>query len=122
MCNQSGGEVGYVCTSIHLQAIYKGTLIATFQNNSCAALLIILFLRCIAFWEVLQYLFTRTSDPNFICDIQDGCLYKDLQKPGKFLSYSEHTGLILNTDAVAVFKSSKHSLWPIYLAFLLIYK
>lgn len=64
----------------------------------------------------MQYPFTRKMKANVICDILDGCKYQDLQKPGKFLSYPEHTGLILNTDGVAVFKSSKHSIWPIYLS------
>ena len=68
------------------------------------------------FWEVLQYPFTRSSEGGLICDIQDGSKYKHLQKPGKFLSYPEHTGLILNTDGVAIFKSAKHSLWPICLS------
>lgn len=70
----------------------------------------------VEFWKDLQYPFSRVAKPGFICDIQDGKLYKNLQKPGKFLSYPEHTGLVLNTDGVAIFKSSKHSLWPVYLS------
>ncbi len=64
----------------------------------------------------MLYPFNCIDKQNVICDIQDGSLYKELQKPGKFLSHPEHTGLILNTDGVAVFKSSKHSLWPVYLS------
>ena len=37
-------------------------------------------------------------------------------QPGQFLSVPRHTGLILNTDGVPMFKSSKSTLWPIYLA------
>ena len=40
----------------------------------------------------------------------------DLMKPGHFLSMPWHTGLILNTDGVRMFKSSKSTRWPIYLA------
>ena len=40
----------------------------------------------------------------------------DLMKPGHFLSMPWHTGLILNTDGVHMFKSSKSTRWPIYLA------
>ena len=36
-------------------------------------------------------------------------------KPGKFLSVPEHLGLIVNTDGVQTFNSSKHSMWPIFL-------
>ena len=73
-------------------------------------------LHSVAFWEELQYPFVHDCKPNTISDIQDGALYNELQKPGKFLSYPEHTGLMLNTDGVAVFGSAKHSIWPIYLS------
>lgn len=41
---------------------------------------------------------------------------KALMQPGKFLSVPEHTGLLLNTDGVPIFKLSKTSIWPVYLA------
>ena len=53
---------------------------------------------------------------NYLYDIQDGCAYSHLMKPDNFLSYPEHMGLMLNTDGVAVFNSSRYSLWPIYLS------
>ena len=36
-------------------------------------------------------------------------------KSGGFLSCSDNSGLVLSTDGVPVFKSSKGSLWPVYL-------
>ena len=36
-------------------------------------------------------------------------------KPGCFLSSPQHAALMLNTDGVQTFDSSKHSMWPIYL-------
>lgn len=65
-------------------------------------------------WEVLQYPFTRRTEPGYLHDIHDGSIFSEFSKPGRFLSYREHTGLILNTDGVATFQSTMHTLWPIY--------
>lgn len=63
-------------------------------------------------WPLLQYPFTRDKDDN-IHDIQDGEEYRN----DPFFSVPEHTGLIImNTDGIPVFKSSKSSLWPILLS------
>lgn len=67
-------------------------------------------------WEDLQYPFTRRILPGYIQDIQDRKKYKDLQRPGGFLSVPENTGLIMCSDGVQLFKSSQHSFWPILLA------
>lgn len=53
--------------------------------------------------------------PTCIKDIYDGDVFKHLMANGDFLSTAENTGLILCTDGVPVFKSSKGSLWPVYL-------
>ena len=62
-------------------------------------------------WSLLQYPFTREEDDH-IHDIQDGEEYKN----DPFFSVPEHTGLIMNTDGIPVFKSSKSSLWPVLLS------
>ena len=67
-------------------------------------------------WEYLTYPFTRQITPGTIGDLHDGSVITDLMKPGQFLSMPRHTGLILNTDGVPMFKLSKSTLWPIYLA------
>ena len=47
--------------------------------------------------------------------MHDGRAMRDLMSSGSFLSSPGNTGLILCTDGVPVFKSSKGSLWPVYL-------
>lgn len=42
-----------------------------------------------------------------IGDLHDGSVIADLMQPGQFLSVPRYTGLILNTDGVPMFKSSK---------------
>ena len=45
-----------------------------------------------------------------------GAVFRGLMQPGNFLSVPENTGLILRTDGVRMFKSTKSSLCPVYLA------
>lgn len=66
-------------------------------------------------WDQLQYPFTRERTDGKVQDIQDGEAYLELTKPGGFLAVPEHTGLILCSDGVQLFKSSKQSIWPILL-------
>lgn len=73
------------------------------------------FYQSLEYWDLLQYPFTRKSTPGHIRDIQDGEIYKELSKPGEFLSFPEHTALILNADGAPIFKSAGNSIWPIYL-------
>ena len=64
-------------------------------------------------WKHLQQRFERSTNGS-ICDIYDGAAY---QKYGEFLSKENpaHTSLLCNTDGVALFRSSKFSIWPIWL-------
>ena len=62
-----------------------------------------------------MYPFHRAYDPTCVRDIYDGAVFRQLMADNGFLSKPENTGLILCSDGVPVFKSSKGSLWPIYL-------
>ncbi len=42
-------------------------------------------------------------------------MVKYLMRPGMFLSVPEHLGLVINTDGVQTFNSTKHSMWPVFL-------
>ena len=41
--------------------------------------------------------------------------FADLMTPGNLLSDHSSTGLVLSSDGVPIFKSSKGSIWPVYL-------
>ena len=53
-------------------------------------------------------------NPSVIADICDGRLYKALVLPQSSVDTLSIT-LVLNTDGVAVFKSTNYSVWPILL-------
>uniref|UniRef100_A0A1X7V742 DUF4218 domain-containing protein n=1 Tax=Amphimedon queenslandica TaxID=400682 RepID=A0A1X7V742_AMPQE len=65
--------------------------------------------------DKFSYPFTRLKDEVTIKDIHDGSTIQQLMSADGFLSVQENTGLALCSDGVPVFKSSKGSLWPIYL-------
>ena len=71
------------------------------------------------FYSDLGHRFDRHQTDN-IEDIYDGAKYKQHMKKGKFLANRNNISLIWNTDGIPVFKSSKYSIWPLYLGFLLI--
>lgn len=68
-----------------------------------------------SFYSDIQYRFNRKKlNRDNIEDIYDGKLYKESFEKG-ILSSSDNISFLLNTDGVPVFKSSKVSIWPLYL-------
>lgn len=74
-------------------------------------------------YDLLQYRFTSKKEhESNIEDIFDGQLYlKHFAKDGSFRATSAeqkqkeiHLSLQINTDGVALFNSSKFSIWPVY--------
>ena len=65
-------------------------------------------------WEDQQYPMTKPQN-GMLTNIQDGSAFHDLNEDG-FFNHPEHLGLIVGTDGVAIFKSSRQSLWPVNIA------
>lgn len=68
-----------------------------------------------SFYENLQHRFQRKVKPGTYSDIYDGKLYKSFFDNGGLLSKPTNLSFTLNTDGAAVFKSSKVSIWPVFL-------
>lgn len=67
------------------------------------------------FYEEIQHRFSRRkSSDDTITDVYDGVLYKELCDKG-ILNCKDNISFIMNTDGVPVFKSSKVSIWPVYM-------
>ena len=68
------------------------------------------------FVNSLQYRFQRVkrADKN-IEDVYDGSLYRSKCSPGGFLSEKYNLSVKLNTDGVAIFRSSQFGVWPLFL-------
>ena len=67
------------------------------------------------FYSSIQHRFQREKkNRNNVEDIYDGLLYKKLASEG-ILSSPDNLSFLMNTDGVPVFKSSKVSIWPLYL-------
>ena len=68
------------------------------------------------FVDGLKYRFERVKrDDNNIEDVYDGSLYQSKCGPGGFLSEPYNLSVKLNTDGVAIFRSSQFGVWPLFL-------
>ena len=59
-------------------------------------------------WNDLQYIQSDTEFGNM-------CSTTMFQNHKEFFSKKEHLGVILNTDGVSMFKSSRVTIWPVYI-------
>ncbi|XP_071851491.1 uncharacterized protein [Apostichopus japonicus] len=70
------------------------------------------------FVDDIQHRFKRSKKKgNNVEDIYDGAIYTSFSQTGEPLSssYPYNISFCLNTDGIPVFKSSKVSIWPVYL-------
>ena len=65
-------------------------------------------------WNLLKKRFIRPAD-DVICDVYDGKLYRSMAQHLLNNENPANVSLLINTDGVQIFKSSKYSLWPIWL-------
>ena len=61
-------------------------------------------------WMALQQRFKR----GHVCGINDVYDGEGYQKHALYLSHPAHVSLLLNTDGVALYRSSKVSIWPVW--------
>ena len=74
------------------------------------------FFKRVGFYEILQYRFKRNKrSTDNIEDIYDGLIYEKHFKNYGFLANPDNISFLWNTDGVPLFKSSKISIWPIFL-------
>lgn len=67
------------------------------------------------FYDSLQHRFFRQVPPDTVDEVYDGNIYKQRAEPGDFLASTSNISLGWYSDGVPVFKSSKVSMWPLYL-------
>ena len=95
-----------------------------FRSFTATRVLYILFYLEASILDLLKYPVTRSkSNSDAIEDIQDGLLYRTHFGSDSFFKGASdekkkteiHISFRINTDGVALFRSSKYSIWPVYL-------
>lgn len=68
-------------------------------------------------WKAIQSRFNQNRTNDTLSDVYDGEEYKKLSAPGGFLSseFPANVSFCMNTDGVALFKSSQTEIWPLWL-------
>ena len=68
-------------------------------------------------WQKIEKLISKRQSPSCsLSHISDGKMYQKLSEPGQRLYGNNNLTLTFNTDGVALYKSSRIKIWPIYLA------
>lgn len=114
----------YFCGRCFRSLRSKDTVCATCQNATEVAFFIEvpiiqqlqrLFLKD-GFVESLSYRFRRQKKyENNIEDVYDGRLYKEQMENNGLLQDRNNISFLWYTDGISIFKSSKYSVWPLFL-------
>lgn len=90
--------------------------VSYFLQHSLINQLTILFKRKSFTDDIRNHRFTHiaSTKTGHIRDVYDGVLYQNLYNDG-FLKSPNNISFAMNTDGVSIFKSSRVSMWPVYL-------
>ncbi|XP_070549336.1 uncharacterized protein [Ptychodera flava] len=104
------------CSNRHcLTDLTKPGAMAYFVLHSCISQIRTMFKRKSFANHVRSHRFDHyAKSDDHIKDVYDGQNYKSLFRKG-FLSNENNLSFAMNTDGVAIFKSSRVSMWPVYL-------
>lgn len=58
----------------------------------------------------------HVDTPHLITDITDGRIYRELLSEGGFLYHNCNITVLMNTDGLSLYSSSKVQLWPVFFA------
>lgn len=67
-------------------------------------------------WDAITSYKSKCAEENFVSDILNAEVCKDLKSNGNFLENEHNLSLIFNTDGIPLYQSSGISLWPVFFA------
>ncbi|XP_071478605.1 uncharacterized protein [Diadema antillarum] len=105
------------CSNPHcMKDLTSSGAVSYFVQHSLISQLSVLFKRKSFTDKIRTHRFEHyklNKDGN-LCDVYDGSIYKNLFQGG-ILNSPNNISFAMNTDGVSIFKSSKVSMWPVYL-------
>ena len=93
--------------------LYKIFYLVSYKMKALQIKLYCTMHACVGNWSSVTE--PRAENVN-LCDVWDGAALRPLREPGRFFSDINHIALGLSTDGVPIYKSSKVSIWPVYLS------
>ena len=116
-CYTHVGKEATRCTNEHcMKDLTVSGAVAYFVLHSMISQLQVLFKRKHFTEQIREHRFNhfRSKSTDTINDVYDGKLYQNLYNKG-ILNNPNNLSFAMSTDGVAIFKSSKISMWPVYM-------